>query len=1566
MSAYYNALGQTGELAPDDFRYTEIGPNLNTGFDAVDPDIAYNSADDEYLLVFSADRATSVGEDEIFGQRIAAASGNKIGTEFRISFMGTDGDTNFDAVEPSVSYNPATNQYLVVWHGDNVTNGKQEVHGQLINSGGTLSGTNFQISLAPGGSSADAVDAKVTTNTFSGEYMVVWSGGLTSNREIYAQVITSTGLLQGGLGTGATQLTQVAGLRSEQSSIAYNSNTNEYLVVFRVGVNTAEYNINAQLLRSDGSLVGTMTAPLQITNVAVGNDAGLPDVVYNVTEDKYFVVWEENTLGDYEIFGQYVFPTGTPEGGIGASVQISQRGTPTDGLQSDLPRVVWNSIANQFLVIWRAEQHNNAYEMYVEALDGTNLATIENDVVASSMGSIATSSTYSVINYYNIAYSTTSRRYLMVWEGDDDDAPTANGEFEIFGQQWEAFELPNVAITEWIASPRGTDATDEWIEIHNYGATAVDLQNWRLKDEDTNNSLISSTSLVIPAGGYLILARDKAAFEAQWLNGCSNARVIEVVFALANGTDEIVLEDANGNIVWSVAYQNDESVGRATHYTESTYSNRTWGSKATPGIVRNGNDVTATLGYEKNNSTADPLSYSSTNNDEGSPLNGSIVGTDLTRGTALEFNGTTGEVNLGNNASLDFDVNDAYTISTWVKVNASTSTNGQLISKFDGNTFVGWIFGYLGFTGDLNFTLANFNTGEFFEVRTGGFDIRDGQWHHVVVSYDGSTNANGVRLYVDGIENTVVASAGAVTASIQTAAPVMMGNYSAGSEYLDGSIDELQISNVVLSANTIREQMHLTADACQTGLVAYYQMNDGTGSTTLEDKTGNGNNGVLAGINTTTAWSTSGVNVGDDASDISNSETLTVPTGASTQAFSSANLSMNVRSHTIAEDFTVTYQVFSPNTTTGVNGVSIIQNPMWTLNTSTNTGAFVADLTFTYPTAVFTSTDPRKYALYHRTMGSDLVWTKLGTADAVTGNTITFNEIDQTGQFIVVQLSDALVSDVRGNMYTLGGSGAFIDCSATASGLPQGNTARTVEAWIKTTQTNIGNIVSWGQRANNLRNGVAVRSGRLGFIGQLNDRTGTAIINDGEWHHIAISHDGTTMRFYVDGVPDGAFPITLNTTDQNLRLGTISLPSTGEDYVGSFDEIRIWDVARSQDELRENLHLTLKGNESGLVAYYQFNNDDPVGTPNGVKDVSGNGNDGTATNMVATNYVASEVAVAGGTVDRINIGASGVYTFPNTGVQIEFGATTPNGELVVSRLETEKPTGWQSIGADVDDEYLVVNNYGTNQTFSVLPDLTINRMGYIDPTDAATPCTNLTLYKRPSNAFGATWGSARGCADAATAGAAGMTSYGSASGVITFSQIVAVNNGVASDLPVELLNFRAERKSVGTVQLEWMTATELNNSGFEIQRMLEDENTFEVVGWVDGKGTTTTTSFYSTIDPNGFEGVVYYRLKQIDFDGSFTYSAIRAVNGVASQGEGFEIYPNPTNRILNIRIKGAVGKVQLQVFNSQGVQMHQETVAVAQGGLTTLSNLQDLAKGVYVVQATTDEGEIYTQKFIKK
>ncbi|MDB5268725.1 MAG: hypothetical protein JWP58_1765 [Hymenobacter sp.] len=139
---------------------------------------------------------------------------------------------------------------------------------------------------------------------------------------------------------------------------------------------------------------------------------------------------------------------------------------------------------------------------------------------------------------------------------------------------------------------------------------------------------------------------------------------------------------------------------------------------------------------------------------------------------------------------------------------------------------------------------------------------------------------------------------------------------------------------------------------------------------------------------------------------------------------------------------------------------------------------------------------------------------------------------------------------------------------------------------------------------------------------------------------------------------------------------------------------------------------------------------------------------------------------------------------------------------------------------------------------------------------------------------------------------------------------VATNNYAA--LPVELISFEAVAKASG-VNLAWATASEKNSDRFEIQRSATGE-AYETLGLVKGQGSTTTAHSYSFVDSRPLAGTSYYRLRQVDTDGTSSFSPVAAVQAEASTK--VELYPNPSaNQLI---LPAGVGAVRYRIFNALG------------------------------------------------
>lgn len=179
---------------------------------------------------------------------------------------------------------------------------------------------------------------------------------------------------------------------------------------------------------------------------------------------------------------------------------------------------------------------------------------------------------------------------------------------------------------------------------------------------------------------------------------------------------------------------------------------------------------------------------------------------------------------------------------------------------------------------------------------------------------------------------------------------------------------------------------------------------------------------------------------------------------------------------------------------------------------------------------------------------------------------------------------------------------------------------------------------------------------------------------------------------------------------------------------------------------------------------------------------------------------------------------------------------------------------------------------------------------------------------------------------------------------------IARKSGTSTNsIPVELTSFSCSLADA-IVELKWVTATETNNSGFEIERSTNDE-TFKAIGFVPGAGTTTEKRVYSFVDMEISSGTKYsYRLKQIDFDGSFSYSHVVNLSLVMPDKYFLEQnFPNPFNPATIIRYHIAEeGFVSLKIYDILGNEVMTVVEEIKQPGIyDQMVNMSDLGSGIY-------------------
>lgn len=161
-------------------------------------------------------------------------------------------------------------------------------------------------------------------------------------------------------------------------------------------------------------------------------------------------------------------------------------------------------------------------------------------------------------------------------------------------------------------------------------------------------------------------------------------------------------------------------------------------------------------------------------------------------------------------------------------------------------------------------------------------------------------------------------------------------------------------------------------------------------------------------------------------------------------------------------------------------------------------------------------------------------------------------------------------------------------------------------------------------------------------------------------------------------------------------------------------------------------------------------------------------------------------------------------------------------------------------------------------------------------------------------------------------------------------------------LPVEWLSFEAAQLSDGSVALDWSTALEINNDRFEVE-FSEDGFEFAAALAVPGSGTTKSTTYYQATHKYDSTEDRYYRIKQIDFDGRYSYSDIRFVK--IAKADQVNIYPNPAHENLHISgfAEGSTGRV----IDSEG-----KTVLHVDSKMIDLSNLPPNQYYIVIDKAT--------------
>ncbi len=185
-------------------------------------------------------------------------------------------------------------------------------------------------------------------------------------------------------------------------------------------------------------------------------------------------------------------------------------------------------------------------------------------------------------------------------------------------------------------------------------------------------------------------------------------------------------------------------------------------------------------------------------------------------------------------------------------------------------------------------------------------------------------------------------------------------------------------------------------------------------------------------------------------------------------------------------------------------------------------------------------------------------------------------------------------------------------------------------------------------------------------------------------------------------------------------------------------------------------------------------------------------------------------------------------------------------------------------------------------------------------------------------------------------------------------------------VPVELVSFNAVINK-NNVNLFWITATETNNKGFEVQKKTENNDQWKVIGFVPGNGSSANKSFYTYTDENIQIGNYFYRLKQIDFNGTVEFSKQVSINclNIPDQYSLLQNFPNPFNPstviLYSIPQKSFV---TLNIYNSLGQKISSFVNRFQPAGKYEITfSALNYASGIYFYELKTDNYSI-TKKMV--
>ena len=504
----------------------------------------------------------------------------------------------------------------------------------------------------------------------------------------------------------------------------------------------------------------------------------------------------------------------------------------------------------------------------------------------------------------------------------------------------------------------------------------------------------------------------------------------------------------------------------------------------------------------------------------------------------------------------------------------------------------------------------------------------------------------------------------------------------------------------------------------------------------------------------------------------------------------------------------------------------------------------------------------------------------------------------------------------------------------------------TIEAWINPSSLQSRSILNKTSGSSNGYELAITSAGKVTFRIDNTTLTSSQTYSANTWTHIAATFNssGGSMKIYINGVLDpNSTTSSISGNSARLLIGA----TTSNYFNGQLDEIRLWNTVRTETQIQANMCQKLTGSETNLIGYWNFD------TPEGLNVPDKTSNNNYATMHDMANYVYDWSGAAIGDESASDYDPTGGFTqnlSHSDGDDIT--ATTTGGTITGLQLYRVDSTPLRTGATNTADTLTTISPYrfwGVKVIGSSSPTytLTYNYDGH--PGIFSESGLNL-LFR--DNLADDTWSELYATLNTST-------------NTLTKTGLTGTEFALASSvdpLPVELSSFSAQIINKNVI-LNWETATEVRNYGFDVEKSF-DGKVFIKLGFVQGNGNSNSNKYYSFEDNSPETGINYYRLKQIDTDGSFEYSKIISINlNVPTEFTLSQNYPNPFNPTTTIDFTLPSDTfVSLKVYDLLGNETTSLISEPKEAGSYSLQfDGTNLASGnyIYVINAG---GKIITKK----